>query len=171
MNSNISHNIKKRTKANDVFITPLEIAKQQIQLHNINDNDLWLDPCRNNKEGSYFNNFPQNVRKDWCEILEGKDFFEYDGNIDIICGNPPYSLMDKWIKKTLKLNPKEFSLLIGIGNLTTRRIEIIENAGYGLSKMKMLKIYDWYGMSCIVVFEKNKKSIIEYDRKVYKTKT
>ena len=171
MNSNISHNIKKRTKANDVFITPLEIAKQQIQLHNINDNDLWLDPCRNNKEGSYFNNFPQNVRKDWCEILEGKDFFEYDENIDIICGNPPYSLMDKWIKKTLKLNPKEFSLLIGIGNLTTRRIEIIENAGYGLSKMKMLKIYDWYGMSCIVVFEKNKKSIIEYDRKVYKTKT
>ena len=171
MNSNISHNIKKRTKANDVFITPLEVAKQQIQLHNINDNDLWLDPCRNNKEGSYFNNFPQNVRKDWCEILEGKDFFEYDENVDIICGNPPYSLMDKWIKKTLKLNPKEFSLLIGIGNLTTRRIEIIENAGYGLSKMKMLKIYDWYGMSCIVVFEKNKKSIIEYDRKVYKTKT
>ena len=171
MNSNISHNIKKRTKANDVFITPLEVAKQQIQLHNINDNDLWLDPCRNNKEGSYFNNFPQNVRKDWCEILEGKDFFEYDENIDIICGNPPYSVIDKWIKKTLQLNPKEFSLLIGIGNLTTRRIEIIENAGYGLSKMKMLKIYDWYGMSCIVVFEKNKKSIIEYDRKVYKTKT
>jgi len=171
MNSNISHNIKKRIKANDVFITPLEVAKQQIQLHNINDNDLWLDPCRNNKEGSYFNNFPQNVKKDWCEILEGKDFFEYDRDIDIICGNPPYSLMDKWIKKTLQLNPKEFSLLIGIGNLTTRRIEIIENAGYGLSKMKMLKIYDWYGMSCIVVFEKNKKSIIEYDRKVYKTKT
>jgi len=171
MNSNISHNIKKRIKANDVFITPLEVAKQQIQLHNINDNDLWLDPCRNNKEGSYFNNFPQNVKKDWCEILEGKDFFEYNKNTDIICGNPPYSVMDKWIKKTLQLNPKEFSLLIGIGNLTTRRIEIIENAGYGLSKMKMLKIYDWYGMSCIVVFEKNKKSIIEYDRKVYKTKT
>ena len=171
MTSNNSHNIKKRIKANDVFITPLEVAKQQIQLHNINNNDLWLDPCRNNKEGSYFNNFPQNVKKDWCEILEGKDFFEYDRDIDIICGNPPYSLMDKWIKKTLQLNPKEFSLLIGIGNLTTRRIEIIENAGYGLSKMKMLKIYNWYGMSCIVVFEKNKKSIIEYDRKVYKTKT
>ena len=171
MTSNNSHNIKKRIKANDVFITPLEVAKQQIQLHNINDNDLWLDPCRNNKEGSYFNNFPQNVKKDWCEILEGKDFFEYDRDIDIICGNPPYSVMDKWIKKTLQLNPKEFSLLIGIGNLTTRRIEIIENAGYGLSKMKMLKIYNLYGMSCIVVFEKNKKSIIEYDRKVYKTKT
>ena len=35
----------------------------------------------------------------------------------------------------------------------------------------MLKIYNWYGMSCIVVFEKNKKSIIEYDRKIYKAKT
>ena len=70
--------------------------------------------------------------------------------------------------QTLLLNPREFSLLIGIGNLTTRRIEMIENAGYGLSKMKMLKIYKWYGMSCMVLFEKNKESIIEYDRKVYR---
>jgi hypothetical protein len=58
-------------------------------------------------------------------------------------------------------------MLIGIGNLTTKRIKTLENAGYGLTKMKMLKVYSWYGMSCIVVFEKDKKSIIEYDRKIY----
>ena len=169
MASQSSHKIKQRSKANDVFITPVEIAKQQIQLHNINENELWLDPCRNNETGSYFNNFPNGVSKDWCEILEGKDFFEYNKKTDVIVANPPYSIMDKWIKKTLELCPREFSLLIGIGNLTTKRIEMIENCGYGLTKMKMLKIYKWYGMSTIVVFEKNKKSIIEYDRKVYRT--
>ena len=169
MSSQISHNIKNRKDANDVFITPLEVAKQQINLHNIRDDDLWLDPCRNNKDGSYYHNYPTNVKKDWCEILEGKDFFEYTNSPQVICGNPPYSIINKWIEKTLSLNPREFSLLLGIGNLTTRRIQIIENAGYGLSKMKMLKIHKWYGMSCIVVFEKNKKSIIEYDRKIYHT--
>jgi len=168
MASQSSHKIKKRSNANDVFITPLEIAKQQISFHNIKENDLWLDPCRNSETGSYYHNFPENVRKDWCEILEDKDFFEYNEKVDVVCANPPYSIMDNWIKKTISLNPREFSLLIGIGNLTARRIEMIENAGYGLSKMKMLKIYKWYGMSCIVLFEKNKESIIEYDRKVYR---
>jgi hypothetical protein len=168
MYSEVSRKIQKRTKSNDVFITPINVAKQQIDMHNIVDGELWLDPCRYNKDGSYYSNFPANVKKDWCEISESKDFFDYDLKPDIICQNPPYSIIDKWLSKVIELNPREFSLLIGVANLTTRRIEIIEKAGYGLTKMKMLKIYSWYGMSCIALFEKNKKSIIEYDRKVYK---
>ena len=70
-------------------------------------------------------------------------------------------------KKTIELNPDCFSYLIGIGNLTARRIEWCEKAGYGLTKMKMLKVKSWYGMSVIVVFEKNKKSIMTIDRKVW----
>ena len=34
--------------------------------------------------------------------------------------------------------------------------------------MKMMKVYKWYGMSVIVVFEKNKQSIISFDRIVWK---
>lgn len=168
-NTNASHSIKKRNTANDVFITPVDVAKQQIELHTIIDGELWLDPCRNNENGSYYSNYPSEVNKDWCEILEGRDFLQYSGSPDVICGNPPYSFLDTWISKTLELNPKEFSLLIGIGNLTTRRMEIIENAGYGLARMKMLKIWKWYGMSCIVVFAKGEESIIEFDRTVYRT--
>ena len=168
MNLTSCQKIKGRSTANDVFITPIEIAKQQINLHNINEGELWLDPCRNNEEGSYYKNFPNGVSKDWCEIIENKDFFEYNYKPDVICANPPYSIIDKWIQKTLELCPREFSLLIGIGNLTTKRIELIENCGYGISKIKMLKINKLYGLSSIILFEKNKKSIIEYDRKVYR---
>jgi hypothetical protein len=168
MNLTSCQKIKGRSTANDVFITPIEVAKQQINLHNINEGELWLDPCRNNEEGSYYKNFPNGVSKDWCEIIENKDFFEYNYKPDVICANPPYSIIDKWIQKTLELCPREFSLLIGIGNLTTKRIELIENCGYGISKIKMLKINKLYGLSSIILFEKNKKSIIEYDRKVYR---
>jgi len=157
--------IKKRTSPNDVFITPKELAQKHIDLIPYNENDLWLDPCKN--DGSYFNQFPTE-NKEYCEILENKDFFEYQGNPDIIIQNPPYSILDIWIKKNIDLNPRVISFLIGIGNLTTRRIEWLEKAGYGITKMKMLKVFKWYGMSVIVVFEKGKKSIIEFDRKVYR---
>tara|TARA_R110001599_G_scaffold6754_4_gene33779 strand:- start:451 stop:957 length:507 start_codon:yes stop_codon:yes gene_type:complete len=161
-----SHIIKKRKKANDIFITPLELAKKHIDLIDYKNGDIWLDPCKN--DGSYYNQFPNGNPKDYCEILEDKDFFEYNSHVDIIIQNPPYSLMNKWISKNIELKPRIISMLIGIGNLTTKRIQILENAGYGLTKMKMLKVWKWYGMSCIVVFEKDKKSIIEYDRKIYR---
>ena len=163
--SKVSHSIKQRSTANDIFITPLDLAKKHIDLINYNENDIWLDPCKNT--GNYYNQFPTD-KKDWCEILDGKDFFEYNKPVDIIIQNPPYSMMNKWIEQNIKLNPRIISMLISIGNLTTKRIETLENAGYGLTKLKMLKVYTWYGMSCIVVFEKNKESIIEFDRKIYK---
>ena len=32
----------------------------------------------------------------------------------------------------------------------------------------MLKVWKWFGMSYIVVFEKNKESIMSYNRKVWR---
>jgi len=164
MSYSVSHKIRSRKEANDIFITPIELAKKHIDMIDYNDDEIWLDPCKNN--GSYYNQYP-NDNKDWCEILDNRDFFEYDKKVDIICQNPPFSIINKWIDKNISLNPRVISLLIGLCNLTTKRVETLEKAGYGLTKLKMLKVYSWYGMSCIVVFEKNKKSIIEYDRKIY----
>ena len=161
----ISHKIKKRNKPKDIFITPLELSKSHIDMIEYNDNDIWLDPCKNN--GSYYNQFPNN-NKDYCELLENKDFFNYNKKVDIIIQNPPYHLIDKWIDKNIELNPRIISLLIGINNLTTRRIEKLNVNGYGLSKLRMLKVWSWFGMSLIVVFEKNKKNVIEIDRKVWR---
>lgn len=167
MSSAIGHSIKGRKTANDVFITPRALAKQQIDMIDATDDDKWLDPCRNSEDGSYYSQFPTD-KKDWCEIMEGKSFFEYGECVDIIVQNPPYSIMNDWIKKNIELNPRVISMLIGIGNLTARRMEMLEKAGYGLTKMKMMKVYKWYGMSCIVQFEKGKESIIQIDRTVWR---
>jgi hypothetical protein len=165
MKSSISHKIKHRKKANDVFITPIELAKKHIAMIEYKDTDIWYDPFKNS--GNYYNNFPNN-NKLWTEILEGKDFFKFNEKIDIICSNPPYSCIDKVLSKCVELKPRVISLLIGMGSLTTKRIEFMNKNGYGLYKIRMLKVWKWYGMSFIVHFELDKKNCIEYDRKVFR---
>jgi len=164
MSSSINDKIKKRSKSNDVFITPLELAKKHIEMIDYNEFDIWYDPFKNS--GNYYNNFP-NENKEWSEILEDKDFFTFDKKIDIICSNPPYSIIDKVLKKSVELKPQVISYLIGVNNLTTRRIEYMNKNGYGLKKMRMLKVMDWFGMSFIVYFQKDCENCIEIDRKVY----
>jgi hypothetical protein len=75
-NSQISqknHSIKHRETPNDVFITPVNLCKVHINLISGN-RGKWLDPFKNS--GNYYNNFPTE-NKDWCEILQERDFFEY----------------------------------------------------------------------------------------------
>tara|TARA_R110002153_G_scaffold29256_4_gene89909 strand:+ start:1275 stop:1781 length:507 start_codon:yes stop_codon:yes gene_type:complete len=164
MNSKTSHNIKNRKDPKDVFLTPIPLAISQINMIDYKDNDIWLDPFKNT--GNYYNNYPNN-NKDWCEILDDKDFFNYDSEVDIICSNPPYSIINPILEKCISLKPRVISLLLGVNNLTTKRIENMNKAGYGLYKLRMLKVNDWYGMSFIVHFELGKENCMEIDRTIY----
>tara|TARA_R110000744_G_scaffold272970_1_gene385892 strand:+ start:156 stop:650 length:495 start_codon:yes stop_codon:yes gene_type:complete len=158
-------NIKQRIKPNDVFITPLPLAKKQIDLISILPNEIWYDPFKNS--GSYYNQFPTE-NKEWSEILDKRDFFEFNKPVDVICSNPPYSFIDKVLYKCIELQPRVISLLIGINNLTARRIEIMNEAGYGLKYLHMCKVFKWFGMSFIVHFEYGSDNCISYDRTVWR---
>lgn len=165
MSSKTSHNIIKREIPNDIFITPLKLAKFHINMIDYKDDDIWYDPFKN--DGSYYNQFP-NENKKWSEILDGKDFFDFNDKVDIICSNCPYSMINKVLEKSVRLNPRIISYLIGINNLTPKRIEYMENNGYFISKIHLCKVYKWYGMSIIIIWERNKKSIISFDRTIWK---
>ena len=176
MTSKINSKIKGRTKANDIFITPLALSKTQIDMIDTHEEDIWFDPFKNN--GSYYDQFPNNqsnnivdfynTKNQWTEMLYDKDFFTFNKKIDIICSNPPYSIMDKVIKKSIELNPRVISYLIGVNNFTARRIEMFNEAGYGLTKIHMCKVFKWFGMSYIVQFEKDKDNCMSYDRTVWR---
>jgi hypothetical protein len=164
MNSEISRSIKTRSKANDVFYTPKGVVENHIKLIDSLPTDKWYDPFYG--KGVYYDTFPTE-NKDWTEIAKGKDFFEYNGACDIICSNPPYSIIDKVLQKSVELNPRVISYLIGHHNLTTKRIEYMNSKGYFLKKLHLLKIYEWYGMSCVCVFEKGSKNCLSFERTVY----
>jgi len=163
--SSVGHSIKKRDKANDVFYTPATAVASHLEVIEALPGDKWFDPFKG--KGAYYDAFPTQ-NKDWCEITDGKDFFQYTDPVDVIVSNPPYSVIDKVLEHSIALKPRVISYLIGQGNLTARRVEKMNLAGYGLKKVKMLKIFEWYGLSYIVVFEKGAENCILYDRVVHK---
>tara|TARA_R110000824_G_scaffold5516_7_gene25509 strand:+ start:714 stop:1313 length:600 start_codon:yes stop_codon:yes gene_type:complete len=151
--------VRNAQKPNDIVYTPLSVAKLMIDLCDIKPNDKVLDPSRG-ANGIFFNNLPE-CNKDYCEITEDKDFFTYDKPVDIIIGNPPYSLWTKWLKHTITLNPKKFCYIFGVYNFTPPRLQKIFDAGYKLTTLHIIKVNWWFSTSFICVFDKcDKDSVI-----------
>jgi type I restriction-modification system DNA methylase subunit len=95
MNTKLGHHIK-QIQSNDIYYTPIELAKFAISLiPNSETHQKWLDPCYGT--GNYYTQFPSDKCKDYCEITEDKDFFQYESKVDVICSNPPYSILDQWL--------------------------------------------------------------------------
>ena len=173
------HSIVKRQSPNDIFLTPPELAKLHIDIvENLSGciPGVWYDPFKNT--GNYFNQYPEyeGIEHQWGELLEGRDFLTYDpGVVDCIVSNPPYSIMNEVIDKSIRLNPKFISYLIGNMNLTPLRIKKFNDAGYVLKHLHFCKIHEWFSTSFIVTFEKymgisryiEKFNCISFDCQVY----
>lgn len=75
---------------NDNIMTPRHIAKRIIDNLPIGALDKVLDPFRGT--GAFYDQFPETLcGKDWCEITDGRDFFDYTDKVQWIVSNPPYS--------------------------------------------------------------------------------
>ena len=166
MKSQISHQIKHRKIANDDFTTPDKLALHCIGLVPLSDGDIVLDACRGN--GAFYNQYPEYIKRCWCEIKEGKDFYQWNKSVDWIITNPPYSHLESWLLHTYDVCQKGFGYLIGLHNLTPRRIQKANQYGFSLTGLHLCKVFQWYGMTAFVIFEKNKKNIISYDRTVWR---
>tara|TARA_R110000772_G_scaffold4432_1_gene15778 strand:- start:471 stop:1058 length:588 start_codon:yes stop_codon:yes gene_type:complete len=163
--SKATHSIKNRKTANDIIYTPKPLAELMIQMCDIQQVDKVLDPSKGG--GVFYDNLGECI-KDYCEITEDKDFFKYDKEVDIIVGNPPYSLWTKWLEHTIKLNPNKFCYIFGQMNLTTPRLKQIEKGGYKMTKIHLCKVWWWFGHSFVCVFEKTEEdSIMSYSKIFY----
>lgn len=84
--------------ANDVVMTPKSTAKYIV--NHFNPTGLVLEPCRGT--GAFYDQFP--AEKAWCEISDGKDFFEWDTEVDWIITNPPFSIFDRFLEHAFSVS-------------------------------------------------------------------
>ena len=185
--SNVEQANRVRAKGarNDCYYTPetlVDIHLAIIQPLTIPDK-LILEPSRG--LGAYYDKFLHYFPKNqyaWCEIADGRDFFEYEGEPegatppsqpqprpqaelpDIIITNPPFSLLSKFIQKSISLKPRIISFLLNAYAVTPCRIRDFNAAGYYLVKYHMTRVDKWFGVSCIIVLSREATSnIVSFD--------
>lgn len=142
---------------NDSIYTPLPLALRMIEMANIQPNESVLDPCRG--AGVFFQNLPL-CDKAYCEITEGRDFYEWKEPVDVIIGNPPFSQWKKWLPHTLSLCQKRFIYVFSSTGLTGNRLKMILDAGFGITAVHIVKVAWWMSQSIVVVAEKGKPTIM-----------
>jgi len=147
---------KQKSSKNDKIYTPKPVALKMIEMCDITPDMKVLDPSKGG--GVFYDNLPI-CNKSYCEIEEGKDFFNETKRYDLIIGNPPYSIWNKWLEHTIKLTDK-FCYIFGFCNLTNPRLKYLIDNGYGITKIHLLSIEWWFSNSFLILFEKNKPSII-----------
>lgn len=88
--------VAEKENPNDVVYTPDEIARQIVDVYK--PRGSILEPCKG--KGAFLKYLPN---ADWCEIKEGRDFFDYDKHVDWIVTNPPYSIFNQFLKHSFEL--------------------------------------------------------------------
>lgn len=120
----------KNTPDKDIVMTPEYLAVEII--NHFAPTGVILDPSRGT--GAFYDNFPGD-NNEWCELAEDKDFLTYNNKVDWIITNPPWSLMQKFLKHGMEI-ADNIVYLTTINHYTTkRRIRDMRAAGFALKEI------------------------------------
>lgn len=117
--------LKTGNKPNDKIYTPFPIAKKIINLFPLYGKVL--DPFKG--KGAFFEQIDIEG-KDWCEIDEGRDFFDYTDKVDWIISNPPYSILDEVLEHSFEI-ADNVVYLVPLSKVFTSLRRIRGILGYG----------------------------------------
>jgi hypothetical protein len=142
------------------------------------EGDKVLEPFKG--EGAFYDAFPEYVEKDWCEITMGRDYKDYEGEFDWVISNPPFqlentngkqvnafwTLLDYYTARAGK-GVAFFANDRCIASLTPRRLDILKQRGFAMTKMVVASVKKWRGRYYLMVFQKGVPSCIEHLSKNY----
>jgi hypothetical protein len=157
--------VKSRLTGSDDFATPPGLAASLLVHVPLQPGQTVLDPFRG--PGAFFDSLPGGVVKRWCEIKEGHDFFWDWQPADWLVSNPPYSVLDAVLRHSADLAKVGFAYLLQVHALTPKRLQELEERGFGLVHVHLCKVQDWYGMTAFCVWRRGEPSLFSWDRKVW----
>lgn len=124
--------------SNDCIMTSPELGKRIIE-HFIKEVPFGtiLEPCRGDGTG-FWNNLKElwnNDDLDWCEIEEGKDFFNYIKKVDFIITNPPYSKLSDFLEYSFEIAENVVFLILIPAAFFKKRMRLAKEAGFGIKEI------------------------------------
>jgi hypothetical protein len=85
-----------------------------------------MEPCKG--KGVFMEFLPPDT--EWCEITEGRDFFEWSKPVDWVVSNPPYSLTRKWFNHSYRV-ARNLLYLVPLRNVFSGYGFVEEIYGFG----------------------------------------
>jgi hypothetical protein len=82
---------------NDIVFTPDWLAEKIVSMFDIGG--IVLEPCKG--EGAFMKYLPPDT--EWCEIADGRNFYDYTKKVDWIVTNPPYSDFNRFLEHSFEL--------------------------------------------------------------------
>jgi hypothetical protein len=150
--------------------TPEDLCREIIRSIPWTDGEVVLEPFCG--DGNFYNNLPECVHKDWCEIKKGRDFFEYQGTVDTIITNPPFrtesggeNLVVPCLERCLQVAQKRVIYFVNhkvFNALTPGRLKDYEEQGWHITHLSVWDVKKWFGRYYLIIWEKGKPSIIGY---------
>ena len=145
--------------------TPTECAKKLIETLPLRPTDRLYEPFRG--EGAFYNNFPAANQKDWSEIQQGRDYTTYTQEYDWVITNPPFRLdtgnkkvncfwyLIDYYTQRAKVGVAFLANDYCLATLTPKRIEILQERGWGITALTVCSIKKWRGRYFFIVFQKS----------------
>jgi len=170
-NDKLQENIKKKGKS--FIYTNHEMAKHLISISDIQKGDIVIEPGKG--DGAFYNNIPTDCSAVWCEINEGRDFFEYDETklVDVCLSNPPFvprKLFWNFMEKSMRITKRKIYWLLNLSSLnvfTPRRIDIMKEQGWFIQSFHIVADKRWFGRYTWVEIGREDKGIFTCHRKTF----
>jgi len=120
-------------ESNDVVQTPLHLAKRIVD--HFQPSGRILEPCRG---AGHFHRFLANAA--WCEISEGRNFFDWKEPVDWIVTNPPWSQIRAFLQHSMSL-ASDIVFLMTVNHVWTKaRIRDIQEAGFAIKEICLVEM-------------------------------
>jgi hypothetical protein len=155
--------------------TPESLCKAIITRTLWEPGELVLEPAKG--DGNFYRNLPGCVHKDWCEIKEGKDFFDYWKRPDTIITNPPYrdrsgsdKLLTPFLEHSLELAYYRVMFLVNhrcLNACKPNRLNRYATQGWALTNLSIYSVRKWSGLYYLLTFVKGGQWAMDWDAVVY----
>ena len=74
----------------------------------------------------------------WCEISQGVDFTKFQGQVDWIVTNPPWSKFAMFLEKSLQVADNIVFLVTWNHFTTKKRLRLIQQAGFWFREIRLI---------------------------------